>query len=264
MNTTMLKKSTLAACLIGAIVLTVAATPAAAESPDSGDHWSFNAALYFWYASIGGRTSTGTGIDVDAGDIVDNLDGAFMGIIGARKGKWSVMADLIYLSLADDEKGIATVPVQPGVTAPIDAGIDVEGRVVTLSGARNVVDTEQATFDLLVGGRYLKLESDLTLDVGAPAPPGRQTFSDSGSVWDAIIGVNGQIKLTDKWYLSVYGDVGTGDSKTTWQAYAGIGYRFSKVDLELAYRHIEWDFDDRPVFDDLNFSGPFAGLNIRF
>jgi len=46
--------------------------------------------------------------------------------------------------------------------------------------------------------------------------------------------------------------------KTTWQTYAGIGYRFSKVDLELACRHIEWDFDD------LNFSGPFAGLNFRF
>ncbi|MGB5709036.1 MAG: hypothetical protein WBM41_19670, partial [Arenicellales bacterium] len=141
-------------------------------------------------------------LDVDAGDIVDNLDGAFMGIIGARKGKWSVMADLIYLSLADDEKGIATVPVGLGVTAPIDAGIDLEGRVVTLSGARNVMDSEQATLDLLLGARNLKLESDLTLDVGAPGPPGRQTFSDSGSVWDAIIGVNGQVKLADKWYLS--------------------------------------------------------------
>lgn len=94
---------------------------------------------------------SGSGIDVDAGDIVDNLDGAFVGTIGARKGKWSVMVDLIYLSLADDEKGVANIPVGPGVTAPIDAGIDLEGRVVTLSGARNIADTEQATFDLLVG-----------------------------------------------------------------------------------------------------------------
>ncbi len=258
------KASTLAACLVGAILLPAAATPARAETAESADRWRFDAALYFWGASIGGRSSTGTDIDVDIDDIVDNLDGAFTGILGARKGKWSFMADLIYLSLADDEKGVATVPVGPGASASIDAGVDLEGRVVTLSGARNVMDSEQATFDLLVGARYLKLESDLTLDVGGPAPPNRQTFSDSGSVWDAIIGINGQIKLADKWYLSLYGDVGTGDSKTTWQAYAGIGYRFSKVDLELAYRRIEWDFDDRHLFDDLNFSGPFAGLNIRF
>jgi len=257
-------RATLSAFVLSAVLLIGDAAPALAAKLSDGDRWNINAALYFWYASIGGRASTDTGIEVDTDDIVDNLDGAFMGIIGARKGKWSVMADLIYLSLEDDEKGIATVPIGPGVTAPIDAGIDLEGRVVTLSGARNVMDSEQATFDLLVGARYLKLESDLTIDIGAPAPPNRQTFSDSGSVWDAIIGVNGQIKLADKWYLSVYGDVGTGDSKTTWQAYAGIGYRFSNIDVEVAYRHIEWDFDDRPVFDDLNFSGPFAGVNIRF
>ena len=83
-------------------------------------------------------------------------------------------------------------------------------------------------------------------------------------MWDAVISVEGRFGLTDKWYLPYYLDVGTGRSNMTWQAYGGVGYGFGKVDAVVAYRHIEWEFDDGPVFDDLNFDGPFAGIQFRF
>ncbi len=46
--------------------------------------------------------------------------------------------------------------------------------------------------------------------------------------------------------------------------FGGVGYRFDRVDAVLGYRHLEWRFDDSPVFDDQNRSGPFAGVIFLF
>ncbi|MEZ5592554.1 MAG: hypothetical protein R3F53_18370 [Gammaproteobacteria bacterium] len=59
-------------------------------------------------------------------------------------------------------------------------------------------------------------------------------------------------------------DVGTGQSDLTWQAFAGVGYRFGKLDALMGYRYIDWDFDDNDVFDDLNLSGVFIGAKFWF
>ena len=72
------------------------------------------------------------------------------------------------------------------------------------------------------------------------------------------------IDLSDKWYLSCYADVGAGDSKLTWQAWPGVGYRFEKVDVVAGYRHLAWETDDGDTLDDLNFSGPMLGVKFRF
>jgi len=72
------------------------------------------------------------------------------------------------------------------------------------------------------------------------------------------------VNLTKKWYLPFYGDVGTGDSDLTWQVLAGIGYKFKWFDVVAAYRYLDWDFDDNPAIDDLNFSGPIVGIKFVF
>ncbi len=38
-----------------------------------------------------------------AGDVFRNLEMAFMGTVGARKGKWSFMLDTIYLDAKDSK-----------------------------------------------------------------------------------------------------------------------------------------------------------------
>jgi hypothetical protein len=114
--------------------------------------------------------------------------------------------------------------------------------------------------DLLAGARYFNLDVDLEADVG-----GRKVKdSDSEDVLDGIIGAQVLIDLSERWYLSCYGDVGAGDSKLTWQAWPGIGYRLEKVDVVAGYRHLEWETDDGDTIDDLNFSGPMLGVQFRF
>ena len=56
--------------------------------------------------------------------------------------------------------------------------------------------------------------------------------------------------------MSYYADAGTGSLNFTWQAFAGIGYRFKHFDALVGWRHLAYRFDgDRPV-SDLTLSGP--------
>jgi len=102
---------------------------------------------------------------------------------------------------------------------------------------------------------WLKSRLDLT---------GFPKVSESGHVWDGIAGVKGQVNLTDKWYIPFYGDIGIGNSELTWQAFAGIAYKFKKVHVILANRYLYWEFDDSDVFDDLNLGGPYVGVKFLF
>ena len=64
--------------------------------------------------------------------------------------------------------------------------------------------------------------------------PGRSgTKKVSESVWDGIVGVKGRYAFGDdrKWFVPFYLDVGTGQTKLTWQAAAGVGYAFHWGDV---------------------------------
>lgn len=208
--------------------------------------WEFMAEIYLWGASVDGKTVSGTDIEVDFGDIADNLNLGFMGLVGARKGKWSVITDVIYLDVEADDQ------VSPGLK--LDA--ELSGWIVTPAIGYSLVDSDKGRLDVLGGARYLDL--DLDVDLG---PLG---VGDSSSVWDAIVGLKGNYNLAEKWYLTGYVDVGGGGSDLTWQALGGVGYKFSKVDVVLAYRYLAYEFDDKEVLDDLNLYGPFVGFKFTW
>jgi hypothetical protein len=233
------------------------AVPMLAQAQDTAtdDRWKFKAALYLWGAGIQGTTRLGNQIDVGVDDLFDNLNLAFMGAFEARKSKWSLAADVIYLDVSADKAGT----IGPGI--PANADVDMTGWVVNLQGARNVLDAERASVDILAGARYLDFDSKLKLSVGgAPLPSARQ----SGSVWDGVIGVKGNVNVTKKWYLPYYLDAGTGQSDLTWQATGGVGYRFNCCDIVLVYRHMYWDFKSDRALKDISFSGPALGGVFKF
>ena len=133
---------------------------------------------------------------------------------------------------------------------------DLTGWIVTPALGYTLVDSQNTRLDVVAGARYLYLDAELGV--------GASTVEDSVSYWDGIIGVRGAINLTDKWYLPYHLDIGTGDSDFTWQALGGVGYKFSKVDVIVAYRYLSWDFDDTGLIDDLNVHGPFVGFKFVF
>jgi opacity protein-like surface antigen len=231
----------------------------------SADEWEHSLAVYLWGADIGGTTARGTGVNVDFSDIVDNLKMAFMGAYAARKGKWSVMTDALYLNVSASKTLDLLPPISP-IEVTTDARIDLKGLVIHLVGGYNLVQNEKSGLDLIFGARYLDLSTDLNLnfDLGLGGPPLNVPLSASGDALDAIIGLKGKLNLSERWFIPYYVDIGAGDSELTWQTTAGITYRAGqKIDVALAYRHLEWDLD-ATLTDDLNFSGPLLGVIFRF
>jgi hypothetical protein len=50
----------------------------------------------------------------------------------------------------------------------------------------------------------------------------------------------------------------------TWQAMAGIGYKFKWFHVNAVYRYLKWDFDDNAALDKLDISGPALGIKFVF
>jgi len=228
------------------------------------ENWEFTADLYMWYASMGGESATGGDIDIDASDLIDNLDMGFMTVLEARKGKWSILTDIIYLNVSADNQSKITVPSLSGVSIDVDAEVELEGWIVTPAVGYNFLQADTVRLDVLVGARYLWLSNDLELNTYGPLQPRYRKISDSGDVWDGIVGLKGEVILAKNWSLPFYLDVGTGETDLTWQAVGSLAYKFEKIDVVVGYRYLEWNFDDNDIFDDLNINGPYAGIKIRF
>lgn len=45
---------------------------------------------------------------------------------------------------------------------------------------------------------------------------------------------------------------------------AGFGYKFTKFDMVVAYRYLDWDFEDNAAIADMDISGPYVGLKFQF
>jgi hypothetical protein len=253
----------------GALLLATALPTTAAAA--GGEQWEYDATTYLWGAGIKATTPTGGDIDISFSDIVDDLDMAFMGDFGAHKGKWSLLANAIYLDVSQGGAGRETIPVLGGafvINTTVSADLDMKAWITAFGGGYNVVDNERATLDLVGGARYFWLDIDLKLDLITAAGPLMTSraakVSDSDSVWDGVVGVKGKINLDNNWYLPYYADVGTGQSDLTWQAMAGVGYKFKWGDVQLAYRHLDYDFKSDFLLKDMSLSGPLLGASFYF
>jgi hypothetical protein len=248
------------------VVLAALALPtlSLAAAPDADpDKWTFGVEVYAWGAAIGIETIGGNDIDISFSDIIDNLDLTVMAMTMARKGNWTVLADVIYMDLDDDQNGAVNFPNRPNLPAVSTYGkVQMQAFIGTLEGGYRVFESESTRLDAMLGARYLDVDVDLTLDVG----PFGTKASDSEGNWDGIVGLLGTTSLSPKWYLTYYADVGTGQSDLTWQALASLSYRFKHVDAVAGYRYLDYEFDTDNVefLDSLDISGPYAGVKFWF
>ena len=225
------------------------------ESGNSGD-WQYSANIYLWGAGVSGTAQNGAEIDVSFSDIVSSLDFALMGGIEARRDRWLLLGDALYLKIQEDDGGFIPVAGAPGGGATVAANVTTKSKMLNLAGGYNLVNNESGTLYGIFGARYLDIDTNLSVAVGGPGPGVVRGIRASGSGWDAVIGIRGNLNLNDKWYLPYHLDVGAGESDSTWQAVGGVGYKFGWGDVVFAYRHIDWELGSDRVIDQIDFSGP--------
>ena len=259
-------------CLAATVLL-----PATALAEEAPEGWEGRATLYGWFPSIGGALSfpggsSGPSIQADASDIIGNLNFTLMGTFEARKGKFGLWTDLIYLDVggSGSESRQFTVGGQevPG-DVRFDAELNITSWIVTAAGTYLLDRTPRNEIAFVMGVRTLSL--DQTLDwkasgnIGSIGLPGRSGSADAGATnWDAIVGLKGLATLSKSghWILPYYVDVGAGESDLTWKAFAAIGYRFTWGATTLGWSYLDYEFDTDGSLLDLSANGPFAGLTF--
>jgi hypothetical protein len=271
------------------VLLFLAALPLAASAgePAPADRWNFAVQPYLWLPNLNGSLnytvpSTGGGsanVDVNNNSILEDLNFALMLTAEARKGRWALVTDFIYLDIGGQDSQVKSVNFSaPGgrVTVPVtasgSASVTLKGIEWGLAGAYTIAGNEHTSLDVLLGFRYFGIEAttDWNLSADTSGPLGL-TFARTGSVkesenlWDGVVGIRGRIGLgSGKWGIPYYFDVGTGSSTITWQGAAGIQYRWSSIDVNLMYRYLYYDMESGKLLQNLAIAGPALGVNFRF
>jgi hypothetical protein len=249
----------------------------AAQAQETSDSWQYRMTVYGWFTDVGASTSFPTGggsdIEVDFEDIVDKLDFAFMGAFLARKGKWGIFSDITYVNLGGKQSSyrqftIGGEPIPAGVE--MTARMDMKSWLLTLGGIYSLAQSDRGNLDLFLGTRMVDMKQTLDWelngdigDIDIPGPSGQGKIS--ATTWDAVVGLKGHAFLgdSDRWFVPYHFDIGAGDSDLTWQAMAGVGYRFNWGSMVLNYRYLDYDIGSLPVTD-LNLSGPMLGASFTW
>jgi hypothetical protein len=244
--------------MAGVLVILLTFIFSALASAQEEDTWQNELTVYGWYAGIDGdvQVASGPGFDlsIDTSEILDDLNMIFMGEYRGQYGKWSIIADVIYIGV----DGSADKPLLLGAHS---VKLDMTSWIVEGGVGYNIVESRHGTLAVVGGARYLDIDVDVKLGI-----LGDTIIKKSGSdgLLDGIIGISGYIALTDNWYLPYHADIGTGSSDLTWQVFGGIGYRFDWGNIRLGYRYLSYDLDNDTVMKDLSISGPIMGVGITF
>ena len=262
-----------------AVALGTALLPLASLAQAKSDEWKFDATIYGWFPSIGGKTSfpaTGSGpsIDVTADEILDALKFTFMGTFEARKGQWGVWTDVIYLDVGASKSATrdATVGRQAlPVGVDLNADLDMKSWIWTIAGTYTVMDSPEHRMEVLAGARMIDIENKLNWsfngNISSLPLPGRSgTSTVEVTNWDGIVGVKGRASFGDdrKWFVPYYVDVGTGQSKFTWQGIVGVGYAFDWGSVIGVWRYLDYELKSSSRIETVDFNGPAIGVQFRW
>lgn len=252
-----------------------AALPQASQAQGAPGAWQWEASIYGWFPAIGGSTSfpaTGTGpsIDVSAKDVIDALKFTFMGSLEMKNGQWGLWTDLVYADFGASKQGSRDFTVgQLPVGVDANLVLDVKSWIWTLAGTYNLATTPDHTLDVLGGFRYLDMSQTLSWSLSADIPqlPSRTGSADVDVVnWDAVVGIKGRAMLgaERKWFIPYYLDIGTGQSKFTWQVNAGVGYQFDWGSVIATWRYLDYEFKSASRIQSVDFNGPTIGVAFRW
>jgi hypothetical protein len=246
---------------------------------EASEAWQFDGLLYIYLPTIGGTTTFpppvgGSSVSVDAAKILDNLNMAFMGSLGVRKGPWGAFTDVMYMDLGNTKSATRSLTVgrdQLPVGASANATLDLKATVWTVAGSYRISDNSRTPVDVFAGARLLDIKESLRWQLSGnigsvPLPDRAGNPGASLANWDGIIGVRGRYALDadQKWFIPYYLDFGMGSSDQTVQAVGGVGYAFEWGDVTVAWRYLDYKMKDSSKIESLNLSGPIIAAAFHW
>jgi hypothetical protein len=243
-------------------------TDAVSSPPFFNSPWKFEVEPYVWLPAIQGdvivrgRTAD---IDLDLGDTLELLFEDFkfaaMGRAEARKGNLLLTLDLLYLNLEDEQSTARGLETEVGLKLLITE-FGAGYRLGTWPLSPDVLPA--VAFDVLVGGRYVFLESSIDIDGG---PRGGVDIERDVDWIEPFVGGRFLLTLSKRITIGVRGDVGGFGvgSDLTWNLVGGIQYQVSRqVALAGGYRALDIDYAQGSGGLDVLMHGPLLGAVFRF
>ena len=243
--------------LLMALSLLLGATTVSAKEK-SANEWQFDTTVYLWGSTMKLHTAAGDPVTINFGTLLKNLDLSAMVTFGARKNKFSMLADVIYMDLGADQKHDGEFMGKP-IEGKLTFGM--QSWVLNLIGGYNLIDSGKNEFDIATGARYLDITNTVTVKLN----DNKIKTNVTGSGWDGVIGFKGRHNFPDGYYFNYYADIGGGFSKLTWQSAVYFSYDYKKFTGVVGYRYLKWNLkNDAPALDDLVIHGPYIGAKWSF
>jgi len=220
--------------------------------------WTHEVAPYLWGTSLEGTTTVGpvsTDVDASFSDILDALEFGAMGSYRGSRDRISVMFDVVYAALGGDGKGPA---------GAVKANVDVDQLILEGDFGYALTDNLHG----LIGLRYVDLETKVTVK----GPLGDKRSVKGRADWvDPVIGLYYIWPFSDRWSLSLRGDIGGFGvgSEFAWQGVGILRWQTSpRVGVLFAYRYLSNDYDEGKGTDyfkyDMSMQGPALGVVFTF
>lgn len=239
------------------MVIVLAVLLAGAPSADAGDTWQWSITPYMWATDISEdlilNGAVVGGGDTDFDDLVDTIDTSLQLHFEGMQEHWGMFADVNYVDLSDSQAG------EYGF-ARLD--VDYEETVVE-AGAINRPGGRAGRLELIFGVRALAIDENYRLQI-ADLPPSSASIDET--YLDFLMGARYQIPLSERWVISLKGDVSTGGTDHILTGQALLGWRFGarrNSAIFAGYRYREMQYTKAGVLDDQKTVSGF-GLGVRF
>ncbi len=244
----------------------------AVPSQAAGDGWEFNVVPYVWAAGSTSKVQhpafpTTVESETSFKDILENLDFGAMAAFEARRGRWGILLDGLFVKVSEDAE--VGIPQLGGARLPVDLSV----RTFTgLAGVTyRVVDDSIGSLDLVAGPRYWSLQSTISaaFPPGTPLPPGVPTSYDRSETvdWvDAMAGAKAVVHIAPRVTLNAHAMFGGGGSRFSSDSLGALGFGIGKqVSLLAGYRHLSAGIRRSNGLEvDTRMHGPILGLGVRF
>jgi len=272
-----MKHSALLLCLLSTLAVPLRAASDEVGAPAPAQ-WEFVLAPYFWGVGLEGTVAAdqhSSDVDVSFSDIWDVLDVGVLAAFEARRGKFSVVSNAIYMKISPDGGRPVGSLVPAAPPGSFDVRVTTQEIIFELRPVWEVLsvplfgaaDERRIALDLGPGARAFWLDNhvDVKLKPGVPVGPFQSRFDESAFWVDLVGAARVRAQLTENIGLAVSGDYGGFDigssSHRTWSLGGFLSYRLGEHwDLGAGWRTLEIDRGGV----NLEMSGPLLGAGYRF
>ncbi|MCF6264074.1 MAG: porin family protein [Xanthomonadales bacterium] len=243
--------------VIGVVLAGLCMLPLSAMAEDS-DAWSYSVTPYLWAIGMSGQTGPKgfeANVDMNFGDVLDNLDGAIIINMEASKGSWTYWLDYNRMNLVNETEVLG---------GPSSITLELTQKLWEMVAAYQLGNSE----GLQVFGGIRSVDVETLIHFQSNGPVGIDYRVRIGDSWvDPIVGIRGAWPLSGKWGFRARADVGGFGvgSDFSYQLAATVSYQFNDLtSLRFGYRYLDMDYDDNNFVLDMGVSGLMLGVGFDF